>query len=175
MDILLKLALNKWTWIALLMAALSASVGIQTHRLHSSQAETAKVQGDYDQFKGGVAALGHEAEVRNAKQALADLKAKEIADEENLRTHAADRADIKRLRDDADRARRSPVPEAPAGSKRPDLACFDRTEFEQGYGILAQRLRDGARRIADQGTQATIDLDTAKRWALKLSTTLIQP
>jgi hypothetical protein len=120
---------------------------------------------EYQQLKGGVAALGHEAEARNAKQALADIKSKERADEQNRRQHAADIDTITRLRRDADRARGSVVPAAPAGSSRPDLACFDRAELERGNGEALGRLREGARRVADKGTAAAVDLDTARAWA----------
>ena len=126
----------------------------------------------YIKFKGGVAAIGEQAKTRNAIQALNDLKAKEYEDENNRAVHAADRVAIKQLRDDRDRARRSPVPPAPAGSSRPDLLVLDRAEFERAHGEALGRLREGARGLADEGTAATIDLDTAKKWALKLSTTL---
>ena len=130
-----------------------------------------RLEAEYNKFKGGVAALGEQAKTKNAIQALNDLKLKERTDEQNRIDRAADRAAITRLRDDADRARRSPLPPAPAGSSRPDLLVLDRAEFERAHGEALSRLRDGARRLADEGTAATIDLNTGKMW-LKLSTEL---
>ena len=62
MSILLSLLGNKMVWFALLILGLSLAVGVQTHRLSNSKAETALVQSQFDTFKGGVAALGREAE-----------------------------------------------------------------------------------------------------------------
>lgn len=114
----------------------------------------------FEQFKGGVAALGHAAEARSAIQALNDLKSKERNDEEHTRVTAAMRADIKRVRHDADSARGSFVPSAPAGAARPDLACFDRGEFESALRDFVADIRGQA----DEGTAATVDLDLAKVW-----------
>ena len=125
----------------------------------------------YEQFVGGVAAIGHAAEAANAKQALNDLKAKERADDENKRVTTALRVGIERMRHDRDSARSSIVPPAPAGSKCPDgQACFDRAELER----TLRDYRSEVRGLVDEGSAVTVDLDTAKKWALelKLSTTL---
>ena len=124
------------------------------------EAKYDKLQASYDTFKGGVAALGEQAKAKAALQALADLKKQERADDENKRTVATLRADIKRVRLEADRARGGGVPAAPAGASRPDLACFDRAAFESAYGELTAEVRGGA----DEGTEATVDLNTAKIW-----------
>ena len=135
-------------------------------------AKYTKLDAEYQKFKGGVAALGEQAKARNAVQALNDLKAKEYADEQNRMDRSRAAVTIDRLRRDADSSHRSPLPSAPAGSSRPDLLCLDRAEFERAHGEALNRLREGARGLADEGTAATINLDTAKRWMLKLSTTL---
>lgn len=127
-------------------------------------------------FRTKVEAEGKIAKLESEKQVLADRKVKEKSDETNKRLHANDRAVIERLRWDADNARRSVVPPAPVASSRPDLLCIDRAEYQRTYGEAVGRLRAGARSLADEGTKATIDLDTAKQWAaevrLKLSSTL---
>jgi len=127
-------------------------------------------------FKTRVEAEGKVAKLESERQVLADRKAKEKADETNKRLHASNRAIIERLRRSNDSARRSVVPPTPVASSRPDLACFDRSELERTYGEVAGRFRAGVRSLVDEGTKATIDLNTAKQWAaelqLKLSTTL---
>jgi hypothetical protein len=120
-----------------------------------------KLDAQYQSFGAGVAKLGEQAKAKNALIALDQLKAKERADEQNRRITAGLRADIKRLRDDRARSGSGVVPAAPAGSVRPDLACFGRTELERAYGELVTEVRG----LADEGTAATVDLDTTKKWA----------
>lgn len=124
------------------------------------EAKYGKLQASFNTFKGGVAALGEQAKTKAALQALADLKNKERADDENKRTVATLRADVKRLRDERDRARGSYVPPAPAGAARPDLACFDRAALESALRELVVEVRG----LVDEGAAATVDLNTAKLW-----------
>jgi len=56
------------------------------------------------------------------------------------------------------------LPAAPAASSRPDLACFQRADFERESRELIEQLRAGIRGLADEGTAATVDLDSAKLW-----------
>ena len=119
-----------------------------------------KLQTSFDTFKGGVAALGEKAKADAAKQALHDSKNKERADDENKRARAAVLNDIARLRKQLDDARGGHVPPAPAGTGRPDLACFDRAALESAIRELVAEVR----RLVDEGTAATVDLNTAKIW-----------
>jgi len=112
----------------------------------------------FSTFKGGVAALGEQAKKDAAAKAVKDKANKEKADAENKRTTDALRADVERLRDERDRARGSFVPAAPAGARRPDLACFDRAELESAIRGLVTDVRS----LVDEGSQATVDLNTAK-------------
>lgn len=118
----------------------------------------------HNQFKGGVAALGHDAIARNAKIALQDLKKKERADEENERRTAALAGVVRGLRADAasrDSRGGSAAP-APAASRcSEEQVCFDRPEYQRAIGAFDS----GARRLADEGTKVNTDLDTAIRWA----------
>lgn len=141
-------------WVAGAAIGFGGAWTVQGWRLDALKSE-------YSSFKGGVAALGEQAKAANAKIALGNLKAKERADEENLRTTATLRADIERLRHDRDSARGSFVPAAPAAARRPDLACFDRDELESAIRELVVEVRG----LTDQGDAATLDLNTAKRWA----------
>lgn len=132
------------------------------------------LQTEYQQFKGGVAALGEAAKAKAAKENLDNLRAKERADALHDQTLADMRGVIARMRVAA--TKRNPggntLPAAPAGASRPDLATFDRAELESAF----RRLLGEVRGLVDEGSQATIDLNTAKQWAgevrLKLSTTL---
>ena len=118
-------------------------------------------------FTAQVKTLGQTAQKAADARKLADQQAKESTDAKIAAVQAAADSTIGKLRHDLESARRSILPTAPAGSSRPDLLCLDRATFERGYGELAERLRSGARGIADKGTAATIDLNGAKEWASK--------
>lgn len=111
------------------------------------------------EFEAATVALGNEAKQRNAQIAAADKLRKENADAENNRTITSLRADVKRLRDE--RASGRFVPAAPAGSRSPDIACFDRAELERAL----QQFDDEVTAIVADGDEATVNLNTAKRWA----------
>jgi hypothetical protein len=150
----IQLPMMAWGAIAAgaVILSLTGAVYIQTIRLDNCKADHAK-------FVGGVEALGMEAAKDAANKDLWSKLNKEKADAENAKTHADDRATIKRLRDANPSG--SFVPQAPAGSSRPDLACFDRAEYQRTDGIFTE----GARGLSDEGTAATVDLNTAKAWA----------
>lgn len=113
----------------------------------------------YDLFVEQVKSVGELAEVE-AKRIEADHKRlKEVADNENKLALDTLRADIKRMRNE--RPSGSFVPAAASGSSRPDLACYDRTEFVGAVG----RVIDGVRGLADEGSTTTVNLNTAKVWA----------
>lgn len=121
--------------------------------------ETAKVQSDFDKFKADTAKAGEVAQAKASDQTKADKLAKDQADADHARTVAALNLTIDGLR--KQRPPGSFVPAAPAGASRPDLICFDRAAYSAADGDFTA----GARGLADEGTAATIDLDTAKRWA----------
>lgn len=150
----IQLPLLGWAAIAAGAAILllGFALKVQTDRLRAVQAE-------YGQFKGGVEALGAAAADAAAKKEKDDRERKEKADAENLKTIAALRADVKRLRDA--RSGSSFVPGPAAGASRPDLACFDRAELESALRRFDQELQG----IVDEGSAATVDLNTAKVWA----------
>jgi len=119
-----------------------------------------RLKAEYEHFKGGVEALGLAAKKAAADKEAQDKLRKEQADVENKRTTDALLADIKRLRDS--RSGRRIVPPAPAASKCPDgQACFDRAQLE----LALRDYRSAIRGLVDEGSQITIDLDTAKNWA----------
>lgn len=119
---------------------------------HHEQLKAAK-------FEAATAALGEAAKQRNAQTAKSDKLRKENADAENNRTITSLRADVKRLRDT--RARGSYVPAAPAGSRSPEIACFNRVDLERAI----QQLDAGVSELFAEGDEGTVNLNTAKRWA----------
>ena len=137
---------------------MGAAIAVQTYRLDSLRVE-------YAEFKAGVEALGDAAK-KSAKEKEAKDKAnKEQADAENARTTANLNAVIAKLR--AQRTSSGALPAAATTSSRPDLACFDRAEYQREDGVATAKLLGGARSLADEGTAATVNLNTAKGWATR--------
>ena len=112
-------------------------------------------------FSGQVKQIGEGAQKATDERIKADKAKKEKVDADNAKIHATDVATIVRLRNSRKSAGGGFLPPAPSGSSRPDLACFDRTTYQSAYGDLVTGLRG----LADEGTTATIDLNTAKVWA----------
>lgn len=123
------------------------------------------LQSDFDQFRGGVEALGRAAEKRARETDEANRKRKVSADDENRRSTDKLLADNRRLRDERDRARGSFVPSPAPDSRSPDLACFDRNLLEQAIG----RLVGSVRGLAQEGDQSALDLTSARQWAARTS------
>lgn len=145
-------------WIALGAFVAGALTGggaawtVQGWRLDAVKAE----------FKGFVdttRAQGEAAQKLSDATKAADKKRKEHADVENKRTLDGLRADVKRLRDA--RAGGGFVPAAAPGTHRPDLACFDRTELERAIRDLDHAVQG----LVDEGSEAAVNLDTARIWA----------
>lgn len=86
-------------------------------------------------------------------------KAKEVADVDYKEDFARLNAELKRLRNE--RARTSYTPAAPANSSRPDLACFDRAEFESAFQFLDAGLQE----LIAEGDQNTARLVSGMKWA----------
>ena len=125
-----------------------------------------RLNAEYNQFKGGVETAGRLAKAKADATVKADKAAKETADEENSRSLATARATISKLRADAAKrdTRGGSVSPAPAGSRCPDgQTCFDRAEYQRAIG----EFDSGARRLADEGTKVTTDLNTAREWATR--------
>ena len=150
----IQLSMMAWGAIAAgaVILALSGAVYVQTLRLTASKAEFAE-------FKGGVEALGRAAEKAALDQAMRDKLFKENADAENARLTVALNARTKQLRDA--RAGSGFVPAAPAGAASPGTASFDRAELERAVRALDSAVQG----LVDEGSKATVDLNTAKAWA----------
>ncbi len=117
-----------------------------------------RLQTKYDKFVGETKHAGELAQKTTELKEAKDNILKERTDAERNATLAAVTAERDRLRRGAGR---SIVPQGPANSRRPDLACFDRTEF----GAAIDGFRSEVRGFAEEGTTFTVDLNSAKTWA----------
>lgn len=142
---------------AVVILGLGVSLKVQTSRLASCKQEFAT-------FQSQVKALGEVAAAKAKAQEAADIAKKEKIDNENQALRANNAALVRKLRLAAN-SRKRELPAAPAASRRPDLICLDRAEYQRENGAINQRLFEGIRRLADEGTASTIDLDSAKSWA----------
>ena len=112
-----------------------------------------------ESYQAVVKAVGEAQEANTKLRIAADKQRKEKADAKLTKDIAGFKRTIAGLR--RDRPSSSFVPAAPAGSSRPDLICFDRAEYQRADGSFTE----GARRLADEGTESTLGLDAAKAWA----------
>ena len=104
-------------------------------------------------------AQGEAAQREADAKAKADRQLKESSDREYQTAIAGLRADVERMRNA--RARASYVPAAPAGSRSPGLACFDRADLE---GAL-RRLDAGISGLIGEGDTDAVGLNVGRRWA----------
>ena len=147
---------NPWALAALFALGLafggSGAWWVQGQRLAATQAR-------FDGFVGTVKAEGEAARKLADATAAEDKRKKQSSDHEYQTTIASLRADVKRMRDD--RARSRFVPAAPAGSRRVDLACFDRAELERTIRDFDTAIQG----LVDQGSADAVGLNVARRWA----------
>ena len=150
---------NPWALAALFALGLafggSGAWWVQGQRLAATQAR-------FDGFVGTVKAEGDAAKKLAEAKAAEDKRIKESSDHEYQTTIASLRADVKRMRDA--RAGSRFVPAAPAGSRSPDLACFDRAELEQAL----QRFDAGIAGLFDEGDTDAVGLNVARSWAASI-------
>lgn len=157
------LPLMGWAAIAgvIVISLLTIALKVQSSRLESEQAAHQTTRAKFDAFYADTKRLGLEAQKRADDQMAKDKLEKEKADAENKDLRRELDVRVAQLRDARSRAGGGIVPAAPSGSRRPDLACFDRAEYQRAYGALVTEVRGGA----DEGTASTVDLNTAKKWA----------
>ena len=147
---------NPWALAALFALGLafggSGAWWVQGLRLDAVQAE-------YDGFVATTKAQGEAAKKLADATAAEDKRKKESSDHEYQTTIASLRADVKRMRDA--RAGSRFVPAAPAGSRRVDLACFDRAELERTIRDFDTAIQG----LVDQGSADAVGLNVARSWA----------
>lgn len=149
--------LAKWGVIVTLALACMAFGAVKMHQHDEVAYDALDLQ--FSTFKGETQRLGAQAKAEAEAKAAADKRNKDQTDAENKRVTDALLADIKRLRNA--RAGGSFVPAAPASASRPDLACFDRAELERSI----RAFDTGLQGLVDEGSKATVDLNSAKVWA----------
>lgn len=145
-----------WLALAAFVVGLASGAGpawyVQGLRLDA-------VQSAFDGFVATTKAQGEAAQKEAEAKAKADRQLKESSDREYQTTITALRADVKRMRDD--RARANYVPAAPAGSRSPSLACFDRADLD---GAL-RHLDAGISGLIEEGDTDAVGLNAGRRWA----------
>jgi len=117
------------------------------------------VQAEYDGFVATTKAEGEAAKKLADATAAEDKRKKESSDHEYQTTIAGLNADVKRMRDA--RAGSRFMPAAPAGSRRVDLACFDRAELERTLRDFDTAIQG----LVDQGSADAVGLNVARSWA----------
>lgn len=147
---------NLYVYAALAAALFATGFGsawtLQGWRLDALQAK-------YDGFVSTTKALGEAAATAADLKAKTDIKTKERADRENKTAIAILRTDIKRMRDVRAGGGGLSAPTPTAGSF--DKTCFDPSKF----AAALRKLDEGVLGIIESGSEAIIDLDTAKSWA----------
>lgn len=120
------------------------------------------VQAEYDGFVATTRAEGEVAKKLAAAAAAEDKQKKEHSDHEYQTTIASLAADIKRLRDARSGSRFVPAP--PAGSRRVELACFDRAELERALRDFDTAIQG----LVDEGSADSVGLNVARSWAANI-------
>ena len=147
---------NPWALAALFALGLafggSGAWWVQGQRLAATQAR-------FDGFVATVKAEGDAAKKLVDAKAAEDKRIKENSDHEYQITLAGLLADNKRLRDA--RAGSSIVPAAPAGSRSPGLACFDRADLER----TLQQFDEAVTGLIAEGDADAVGLNVARSWA----------
>ena len=117
------------------------------------------VQARYDGFVATTKAMGEAAQKSADETKAKDKQRQEQADAENKRTINSLHADIKRLRNE--RASGGGLSAPTPITSDPTRACFDAAQFSAAL----RRLDEGILGIVETGSEAVINLDTAKKWA----------
>lgn len=157
-----KLLAGPYALVAKVIAAAAlalALMGAGAYIMHAWDSKTiAVLRATYDRFVAETKAAGEAQNKIAAAQALQDKLKKEANDAENARTIAALNRTIAGLRNA--RPSSSFVPAAP-----PVPAVL--TSPASTGPSLSERLElvEDIRRYVDEGSKATVDLDTAKNWA----------
>ena len=157
-------------WIAVGAFGLGAISGggtawkIQAYRLGA-------LQDRFDGFVARTRELGNVAEERKKTKEARDALRKLEADYENDNVHSRNVADIKRVRDSINPGS-GLVFKGPGGARSFEAECYDRAGAESAIRGLFAEIRQAVgdhvaevRAIVDKGTQAVIDLNTARKWA----------
>ena len=153
-----------WIGIAGLVTIFGLGTGL---KIEAGRLDTCKT--DAASFKATTKANGELAAAEAKRIDLSRQKTMEVANAKITTLTTTNAAIIKRLRNNNPPS--SDLPKPPADTKRPDLLCLDRAEYQREDGILIAKLFAGARSLADEGTTNTLRLSTAAEWAKSLGAT----
>lgn len=136
------------------------------------ESKTLKVQAKFDKFVADATLIAEQQAKETALENQRLKNAKELSDEENLRARDALKFYDERLRElTAKIANTSRMPGPPANTSRPDLTCFSRAELDRAdadYRTREATLRARIHALIGEGSEAAVDLNTAKKWAQSL-------
>ena len=147
-----QLLIYSWLAAAAVMLVMGIAIKVESSRLESCKTEHAAFQASV-KAQGEVAIAKTKAEIERQAKLLKESEVNSAKAKSDLSVAN------KRLRDE--RARSSRVPAAPAGSAKPDLACFGRADLERAL----QQLDEGVSGLADEGDQNTLRLKMSREWA----------
>ena len=151
--------------LAIALAVVTALLGLATKWALNERDAKVRIEAQFATFKAEVRTMGEKAEAAKVAHEASDKLAKDTADAEHKAAIARLTTDISKLRRDRDSARSSFLPASTAATASADYACFDRPAYLGAYGNLVKGLRG----LADEGTQATVGLATAQKWATSIA------
>jgi hypothetical protein len=154
------MSLNPWAFLVLFFVGALIGFGgawsIQRGRLDRLHAE-------FDTLVADTKSEGEKARIIAEQKDRENQNLKEVADNEYETRLSVLIADNERLRNE--NTRRGIVPKASTTSRRPDLACFDRTEFVSAV----QRLDDAVFKLVNKGDERALEVNIAREWAKSLN------
>ena len=144
------------------IALIGAAAGFYG-KIHHDGYEEGKneVQAQFNKFKEDTAKLAAEQAEKARLQQQSDQLRKDTADAENKAAVARLNSTISQLRHQRDSSRAAFLSSTAASAGGSQSTCFSTPELGAAYGRLVESVRG----LADEGTKAVADLDTAKKWA----------
>ena len=142
---------SPWIILAVVLAFVASGAYWNHHGYNTATTE----------WEGRIAATRAAAEQTARITEHENQRLKEKTDAENWNLTVSLRNDITRLRNNNARRGNLSSPAPTAGS--PDKTCFDAAKFDSALRELDQDFLG----IVEAGSQAVIDLDSAKMWAME--------
>ena len=154
--------MNLIIYAVVAIALIGAAAGFYGKIHHDGYEQgKAEVQAQFNKFKEDTAKLAAEQAEKARVQQQSDQLKKDTADAENKAAMARLNATIGELRHQRDSSRAAFLSSTAASPGSPQSTCFSTSELGAAYGRLVESVRG----IADEGSKAVTDLDTAKKWA----------
>lgn len=141
-----------------LLLGMGAALALSLVLLQIEKSRVRSIKAEYAEFVNRVRVAGELAEKQRVEKESQDKKLKERTDADYKTKLARLERDNKRLRD---RTSGNVLPDPSPGSPDPSRVTFDRAEFERAVREFVSEIAG----LAQEGDQAVIGLDTAKKWA----------